>query len=218
MKEPRKSRRKWLLLIPVILVALFLGLLVLDTWSDKNSAYTYLTEKSLYSDYQLWRNDEGGAVEQDPELLANMRRLGLKDFDDLKVVSANNGEEMSKECYENTDHIDANACYSPKKIVIRKDKTAEEVDTSIAHEFLHYQWSKDRLGNNRQLTSDLMVLYGNNEVLRGYLSYYSDSGTLDPEEVFANICTKAKDSALTKHVLDTCNKYIDRSRLTLTLD
>ena len=113
--------------------------------------------------------------------------------------------------------LNSDGTFSYGMITIKEgiDPTYEK--TVIAHEYLHHVWQAqlDQM-TLHDLTSQLMTLYGKDHWMQNRTDWYSDTNSLVPTELFSFYCTEASDKYLSQYVLDTCNKYIDRSKLTFT--
>jgi hypothetical protein len=84
--------------------------------------------------------------------------------------------------------------------------------STIAHEYLHWQWSK----GDRANATELMAVYNSNSYFQQRMSFYNDLGV--GSEAFLNelnstTCTEWADSALPFNLLSYCTKHIPNRSL-----
>lgn len=84
--------------------------------------------------------------------------------------------------------------------------------STIAHEYLHWQWSK----GDRANATELMAVYNSNSYFQQRMSFYNDLGV--GSEAFLNelnstTCTEWADSALPFNLLNYCTKHIPNRSL-----
>jgi hypothetical protein len=102
------------------------------------------------------------------------------------------------------------------KLTIKLGTTGNQLNTMVAHEYLHHIWySKLDTAAKERLTSDLIVMYGNDQGMQTRVLSYASSGILEPTELFSYYCTEFSDQFLTSFVRDKCNTYINRDSLML---
>ncbi len=84
--------------------------------------------------------------------------------------------------------------------------------STIAHEYLHWQWSK----GDRASSTDLMAVYNSNSYFQQRMSFYNYLGVgSEPflNELNSTVCTEWADSALPFNVLSYCTKHIPNRSL-----
>lgn len=137
--------------------------------------------------------------QQDPTLVNYAHQLGIDvsqlnlKYDQPKVNFTPNGGT-----------VDA-AFYAPNTLVIRPGSNNEL--KSVAHEYLHYQWS---LGNKAD-PNLLMQVYNSNAAFRQRMYPYTSLGV--GSEAFLNElnsieCTEYLDSSLPVNLLNYCKQYL----------
>ena len=157
-------------------------------------------------------------VSRDETIVAILHSVGGKDelIDNvsIKYVDSYNNATTNGE-YQPV--VNSDGTFSYGTITVKKgiDPTYEK--TVVAHEYLHHIWQAQLDQQTlHDLTSQLMTLYGNDSWIKDRTNWYSDTNMLLPTELFSFYCTEVADQHLSQYVLDTCNKYIDRSALTFT--
>ncbi len=190
--------------LPVVCGGVLLGML-------------YVQAMSIQAD-----NDAAKAARfhQDPELLVALKDLGAKgNYGDLILEQS---ADMARLC----GWQDAGGCYTENEfgepVIYMKAGLRHEnpnfFQVAAAHEYLHYVWHKNKLDDDRQLTSALIDLYGKNQALQQRVgessqNHYLESGGLQPTEFFSYGCTEATQSELGDYIWGRCNEYIDASTL-----
>lgn len=157
-------------------------------------------------------------VSRDEAIVAILHSVGGKDelIDNvsIKYVDSYNNATTNGE-YQPV--VSSDGTFSYGTITVKKgiDPTYEK--TVVAHEYLHHIWQSQLDQQTlHDLTSQLMTLYGNDSWIKDRTNWYSDTNMLLPTELFSFYCTEVADQHLSQYVLDTCNKYIDRSALAFT--
>lgn len=157
-------------------------------------------------------------VSRDETIVAILHSVGGKDelIDNvsIKYVDSYNNATTNGE-YQPV--VNSDGTFSYGTITVKKgiDPTYEK--TVVAHEYLHHIWQSQLDQQTlHDLTSQLMTLYGNDSWIKDRTNWYSDTNMLLPTELFSFYCTEVTDQHLSQYVLDTCNKYIDRSALAFT--
>ena len=157
-------------------------------------------------------------VSRDETIVAILHSVGGKDelIDNvsIKYVDSYNNATTNGE-YQPV--VNSDGTFSYGTITVKKgiDPTYEK--TVVAHEYLHHIWQSQLDQQTlHDLTSQLMTLYGNDSWIKDRTNWYSDTNMLLPTELFSFYCTEVADQHLSQYVLDTCNKYIDRSALAFT--
>lgn len=161
------------------------------------------------------------------ELRDRAKELGVKDLTNVYFYSMNQAE-VSR-LYNKThkkqagEQMGAFVLYNAKceqnckySIFINNDEQdQEDIDAFIAHEYMHTRYHEDNLANDAFLSKELYELTQSNIWLGGTINnLYSIPN--DPDEALAYACTDMTDEHITSYIKDTCNKYIDRSKLKLT--
>ena len=154
-------------------------------------------------------------VSRDETIVAILHSVGGKDelIDNvsIKYVDSYNNATTNGE-YQPV--VNSDGTFSYGTITVKKgiDPTYEK--TVVAHEYLHHIWQSQLDQQTlHDLTSQLMTLYGNDSWIKDRTNWYSDTNMLLPTELFSFYCTEVADQHLSQYVLDTCNKYMDRSAL-----
>jgi len=84
--------------------------------------------------------------------------------------------------------------------------------STIAHEYLHWQWRK----GDRANATELMAVYNSNSYFQQRMSFYNYLGVgSEPflNELNSTVCTEWADSALPFNVLSYCTKHIPNRSL-----
>lgn len=157
-------------------------------------------------------------VSRDDKIVAILHSVGGKDelIDNvsIKYVDSYDNATANGE-YQPVVSSDGNFSYGTITVKKGIDPTYEK--TVVAHEYLHHVWQAQLDQQTlHDLTSQLMTLYGNDSWIKDRTNWYSDTNMLLPTELFSFYCTEVADQHLSQYVLDTCNKYIDRSALAFT--
>lgn len=142
-------------------------------------------------------------VTQDPTLLADAQLLGI----DASELNLEYTTDFNANVTVSGNSVINAIFYYPNKIGIRPgmDKTNEL--KSIAHEYLHYQWSR----RNRAPTDALMQVYNSNYYLRQRMEPYNQLGIGSDDfidELNSIECTEYADGSLYYVVLNYCTKYL----------
>lgn len=157
-------------------------------------------------------------VSRDENIAAILYSVGGKEelLDNVSIKYVDKYKDESQNG-EYAPVLNSDGTFSYGMITIKEgiDPTYEK--TVIAHEYLHHVWQAqlDHM-TLHDLTSQLMTLYGKDPWMQNRTDWYSDTNSLVPTELFSFYCTEASDKYLSQYVLDTCNTYIDRSKLTFT--
>lgn len=157
-------------------------------------------------------------VSRDENVAAVIYQIGGKD-NFLEEVSMKyvDGYENAATNGQYTPVINADGTLSYALITVKTGIDPAYERTVVAHEYLHHIWQSQLDQNTlHNLTSQLMTLYGKDSWMQDRTNWYSDTNALVPTELFSFYCTEASDKYLSQYVLDTCNKYIDRSVLKFT--
>jgi hypothetical protein len=142
---------------------------------------------------------------QEPKLLAIARSAG--------IIEPLNKEPVSVYYVDRyTDLIWAAGTYSDYKKAITVKAGGSDQRRILAHEYLHYVWYRDSLESDSALVTELTSFYNRSPGLQDRMVNY-DSGMRRPTEFFSYVCTEWSDRWLTSYVLEKCNHYIDRSKL-----
>jgi len=146
---------------------------------------------------------------QDPQLLAMAPFAGIKHPLSTEPVSLYYVKNY-------TDHIWAAGQYDnyKKAITVKSDTHLDDQHTTLAHEYLHYVWYRDKLDKDTRLVSELTTFYRSNHDLQFRMKDYAPDLT-KPTEFFSFGCTEFTNRHLTPYIVDKCNQYIDRSKLRL---
>lgn len=157
-------------------------------------------------------------VSRDDNIMAILHVVGGKDelIDNVSMKYVD-GYKNTSTNGEYLPAINNDGTFSYGTISVKKGIDPTNEKSVVAHEYLHHIWQTHLDAQTlHDLTSQLMTLYGNDSWIKDRTNWYSDSNMLLPTELFSFYCTEVSDRYLSKYVLDTCNKYIDRSTLTFT--
>lgn len=152
----------------------------------------------------------------DSVLVSQLDAIGatLRENISINYVESYENQPLKEGEYQSyTNSINGEYAYSD--ITIKRGLSVANERATVAHEYLHHVWftTLDDVTKQR-LTSDLITIYGGDPQLRQRSKFYSDSGALQPTELFSMYCTESSDVYLTEYILTECGKYIRRSTLT----
>lgn len=156
-------------------------------------------------------------VEQNAQLMQTITDVG-GDTNKLNDVSVKYVDDY-KDGFKNQEgeyisYDDSNGSFSYGVITIKKGLNPKEEKVIVAHEYLHHVWESQLDQTTlRNLTSQLMTLYGQDDWFKTRVSTYSDTNMLVPTELYAYYCTESPDKYLTPYVISECNKHINRDTL-----
>ena len=142
-------------------------------------------------------------VAQDPTLLSDAQLLGI-DASELNLEYTTDFRPNFTPPANSTIHA---IFYPPNTLAVRPGMDKTEEYAALAHEYLHFQWSK----GNRAPTDALMQVYNGNYYLRQRMSFYNSLGVGSPdfvEELNSIECTEYADGSLYYVVLNYCTKYL----------
>lgn len=171
--------------------------------------------------YDLWELKKSAQVSSD--LKAKAEEIGIKDLSGITLF------EVSQESLDKFNqgsgfgpagrgglHASLNSCYGRKTcsrdIFVISERSDETKKAILAHEYMHAMFDKHSLGDDRKLVDDLVNIYNNTPQLQKSLESYNESQYVSESLSYA--CADASDQWLTEYVLETCNKYFDRSKIT----
>lgn len=155
-------------------------------------------------------------TEQDKTILSSLKYIGAKYTDNLELKYIDNLNDISEVDAFMPDTVlgmytkrtGRDALYIKKGI----DKTTEI--RIISHEYLHYVWNNYIAQNEKEeIISLSRSLISNDWYLSGYMEYRVSQGDYSDREIFPVVCTERPDQYISTMV-NICNKYIDRSKLT----
>lgn len=158
-------------------------------------------------------------AEQDAHLMQVIATVGgdtakLKDVSVKYVADYKDGFQNQAGEYMSYDDSKGNFSYGT--LTVKQGLDVEEEKVVTAHEYLHHIWfSELDEQTQRELTSQLMTLYGQDDWFKTRVATYSDTNMLIPTELFSFYCTESSDQYLTPYVIEQCNKYINRGALKL---
>jgi hypothetical protein len=156
-------------------------------------------------------------AEQDAHLMQVISAVGgdtakLKDVSVKYVADYKDGFQNQAGEYMSYDDSKGNFSYGT--LTVKQGLDVEEEKVVTAHEYLHHIWfSELDEQTQRELTSQLMTLYGQDDWFKTRVATYSDTNMLIPTELFSFYCTESSDQYLTPYVIEQCNKYINRGTL-----
>lgn len=155
-------------------------------------------------------------LQSDATINAALSRIGATDTEwvETKFVAEYNDPNFVDKAGEYQAFVDTAGNFSYGVLSAKQGTSGSELDSVIAHEYLHHIWFKTIAPDAKiKLTSDLIALYGKDAAMQERVATYADSQALQPTELFSYYCTEASDSLLTPYVLAECNRYINRSTL-----
>lgn len=144
-------------------------------------------------------------VTQDPHLLAVLKSVGATHTSRLNLS------------YLTTKEVEGQrGAYNGNTVQVAQGLEPEQEKRTLAHEYLHYIWSKVMTASKRvDLNEKLETLLANDAAMQERIKRYIEIDKLNNSELFSIYCTESTDSYILP-ILDECNKYIDRSKLVLT--
>ena len=144
-------------------------------------------------------------VSQDPYLLSILKEVAVGDVSMLNIKFDSFNDSRTLGMY---GHV------FDKTIFIKSGLSIDYEKEVIAHEFLHYVWREILSEEEKQLIiTTSQPLINQDWYLSGYVEYRTGHDTYTIEEIFPIICTERPDQYISTMV-ETCNKYINRSKLT----
>lgn len=152
----------------------------------------------------------------DPVIIEALQRVGATDIGGIETKYVDSFEDMSLDGQAGRyqAYVDATGKWSYGVLSIKRGLMGGELDSVVAHEYLHHIWFKTLDEKTKlRLTSDLITIYGNDPDMHARVATYSDNQSLQPTELFSYYCTESSDGYLTSDVLSECAKYINRSAL-----
>lgn len=162
----------------------------------------------------------------DREAKPSIVRAGTKKFKDQKLISLalslnltgfTDKEPVSMYYVDNyPEYSWADGTYSPHKkaITIKRGWNQLAEKTILAHEYLHYVWHRDKLEDDKRLVDELQAFYDRSSDLKQRMKNYTHEMTV-ATEFFSYGCTEWSDRRLSQYILEKCNQYIDRSKLSM---
>lgn len=158
-------------------------------------------------------------LKTDETINASLARVGATDTEwvETKFVPSYEDKILDDQAGEYQAFIDTAGNWSYGVLTVKQGIVGHQLDVTVAHEYLHHIWFKALDdGTKVKLTSDLIAIYGKDPAMQERVKSYAEKQTLQSTELFSYYCTEVADQHLSQYVLDTCNKYIDRSVLTFT--
>lgn len=209
-KSKTTRQRHTRLLVTVSIPLAMLALLSLDNLQVNSLAS--ISQPGIKTNEVATRQQ----VNQDPELLAALQTIGAKgDYSDLTLTL--HGSDMSRLC----GHSNSLACYRKDSeenhsIAISRLAVRYDINTALAHEYMHYSWQQHSLDNDKILTSNLIDLYAKSQTLQNNMQvYYVETGALSPDEIFSHACTTLPSNELGGYISSKCSEFIDINQLRL---
>jgi len=139
---------------------------------------------------------------QDPELIEVLYSLGAEHTN----FSLAYNDELP---------FGATGRYSAEGLEVARVNDPEKLKRLLAHEYLHHVWySHTTPEKKRELENELFSIYKNDPATQNRMIRYIELDLLSATELFSIYCTEVNDSYILS-IVDECNKYIDRSTLTL---
>lgn len=158
-------------------------------------------------------------LQSDATINASLAKVGATDTQwvETKFVPSYDTETIKDQAGTYQAFIDTAGNWSYGVLTVKQDTPARNLDSVVAHEYLHHIWYK-ALDNDMKtkLASDLISLYGNDTAMQERVKSYSENQILQPTELFSFYCTEVGDRYLTQYILEHCNKYINRSTLRMS--
>lgn len=161
---------------------------------------------------------------QPEELLRLADEVGLKHIrkTNLRYVDKNQleGSDWAYATYHNTqpDGFGSGRYINIVRGSLEKDGF-ENLKVTLAHEYLHYIWqNNEKMQNDENLEAGLLKMYGELPYLQERLKPYIKDRKFTLTELMSYSCTEIADKYMDGYVLDECNKWINRSRLSFRLN
>lgn len=153
------------------------------------------------------------ALASDPTISSILITIGAKDTANIETKFVS-GYSTPGRLGEYQAFLDSTGKWSYGVLSAKQGTSGNDLTSIIAHEYLHHIWFRSIDEPTREkLTSDLIAMYGNDELMHRQVESYADTQTLQPTELFSYYCTGSSDTYLSSYVLSECNKYINRSAL-----
>jgi len=155
-------------------------------------------------------------VEQNPVLLERLKTIGAEYTDKINLIYLADMNDIPGTDQPIRDTIIGMYVHTINEdtIYVKIGAMPDREIITIAHEYLHYIWNRV-LSQTEQDTimSTSQSLIDQDWYLSGYMDFRKSHNTYSDREIFPVICTERPDQYISAMV-DTCNKYIDRSKLT----
>lgn len=159
------------------------------------------------------------ALQSDATINASLARVGATDTQwvETKFVHSFDSEMIKDQAGTYQAFVDTAGNWSYGVLTVKQDTPASNLDSVVAHEYLHHVWYKALDSDTKtKLGSDLISLYGNDTAMQERVKSYAENQILQPTELFSFYCTEVSDRYLTQYVLEHCSKYINRSTLRMS--
>ncbi len=154
----------------------------------------------------------------DASIHATLAKVGATDTQwlETKYVAEYDDTILEDQAGEYQAFIDTAGNWSYGILSVKQGTVGAELDTIVAHEYLHHVWYKTLDEETKtKLASDLIAIYGRDSIMQERVQSYAEKQTLQPTELFSYYCTEASDPILSQYILAECSKYITRSALQL---
>lgn len=165
---------------------------------------------------------EAHTPSRDRNLFEKLKYIA-KDHDALKDVSVTyvdgHNEEWVAGLHASVIDHETDSAKHPF-ITVNKGYAQDEELRILAHEYMHVVWT--RFGNvanyprdyRETLGKELYRLYETDAYMQERVRVYAANDRLDANELLAFYCTESSDAYISQAILDVCNNYIRRDRLT----
>lgn len=104
--------------------------------------------------------------------------------------------------------------------ILRSGSKTQSMETILAHEYLHFVWSKYPQQKKDELSKALNTLYMSDKPMQERMQPYIDNEHLVvgsgefSNELHSVYCTESSDSYLSQSIISECSTWINRSALT----
>ncbi len=141
---------------------------------------------------------------QDPQLVDILERSGVTVPESVGLAYVDSFEqETARGRYLNGD------------VMVKKGLAPDVEQRVVVHEYLHYVWFRVMSEEQKLALSDkLLNTFTDDPAMQERLYRYTELDILTNTELFSFYCTEVNDQFIASFV-DECNKYFDRSTLTL---
>ncbi|AQP47064.1 hypothetical protein BW730_05570 [Tessaracoccus aquimaris] len=151
-------------------------------------------------------------VEQDEALAALLGDLIVGEIPQVSLISSTS---TAADCGS-----ESSGCYLPAKnaIVVSADLSAFQRPELLAHEYLHYVWERDGLGDDKELADAIAKDAADKEGLAALVpswqqDYIRADGSVEPTELFSYSCTGMRPEQQSLPVATACADYLNIDEL-----
>lgn len=220
MKPATSKKRRVIKLIIGSALLLFIGF-CFGTYISTSAEYGGSNADAKVSTVVL---DTKRAAVQNPDLLSIAKEIGANEISNVDIVYREKMQTpWAKGEYDPAYDGDImNDGTRPNKrlatigVLKETSSDAQYLKTTVAHEYMHHVWyGLLDVASRDKLASDLVSMYSTDQYMQNRTKKYVDEKMLSSTELLSFYCTEESDPYLTPGILSTCNKYINRSVLTM---